>query len=95
MSASRNFEDNIVHERSVLRPTSQPGSPMTVASENLFSIAIFPYLKTSGPVQIGPYTFRSTDDIEGLSEAEATAVAEVTGMLYAQNNARVRPHPTL
>ena len=63
---------------------------MTVASESLFSIAIFPYLKTSAPVQIGPYTFRSTDDIEGLCEAQATAVAEVAGMLYAQNNVRVR-----
>jgi hypothetical protein len=63
---------------------------MTVANEDFFSIAIFPYLKTSGLVQIGPYTFRSTDDIEGLSEAEATAVSEVTRMLYAQNNARVR-----
>lgn len=63
---------------------------MTVTREDLFSIAVFPYLKTSGPVRIGPYTFRSTEDIEGLSEAEATAVAELTAMLYAQNNLRVR-----
>src|SRR6202453_4629444 len=58
--------------------------------EELFSIAVFPYLKTSRPVQFGPYLFRSTDDLEGLSEAPATAVAEVTAMLYTQNSARVR-----
>lgn len=63
---------------------------MTVTREDLFSIAIFPYLKTSGPVRIGPYTFRSTESVDDLSEAEATAVAEITAMLYAQNNLRVR-----
>jgi hypothetical protein len=63
---------------------------MTVVREDLFSIAIFPYLKTSWAVQIGPYLFRSTDDLEGLSKAESTAVSEVTAMLYAQNNVRVR-----
>lgn len=58
--------------------------------EELFSIAIFPYLKTSGPVQFGPYMFRSTDDLESVSEVQAAAVTEVTRMLYTQNNARVR-----
>jgi hypothetical protein len=57
--------------------------------EELFSIAVFPYLKTSRPVQFGPYLFGSTDDLEGLSKAQATAVAEVTAMLYTQNSARV------
>lgn len=57
--------------------------------EELFSIAVFPYLKTSGPVRFGPYLFRSTDDLEGLSKAQVTAVTEVTAMLYTQNNARV------
>jgi hypothetical protein len=63
---------------------------MNDTREELFSIAVFPYLKTSGPVRFGPYIFRSTDDLEGLSEAKATAVTEVTKMLYTQNNARVR-----
>jgi hypothetical protein len=63
---------------------------MTDTREERFSIATFPYLKTSGPVQFGPYQFRSTDDLEGLSETQATAVTEVTAMLYTQNNARVR-----
>jgi L-alanine-DL-glutamate epimerase-like enolase superfamily enzyme len=58
--------------------------------EELFSIAVFPYLKTSGAVQFGPYLFRSTDDLEGLSEAQTTAVTDATAMLYTQNNARVR-----
>ena len=47
---------------------------MTDTCEGLFSIAVFPYLKTSGPIRFGPYLFRSTDDLEGLSEAEAVAV---------------------
>jgi hypothetical protein len=63
---------------------------MTDTREELLSIAIFPYLKTSGPVWFGPYKFRSTDDLDGLSEAQATTVTEVTKMLYTQNNARVR-----
>jgi hypothetical protein len=58
--------------------------------DELFSIVVFPYLKTSGPVRFGPYLFRSTDDLEGLSKAQVTAVTEVTAMLYTQNNARVR-----
>ena len=62
---------------------------MTNTSEEHFSIAVFPYLKTSGPVRLGPYLFRSTDDLEGLTEAQATAVTDVTAMLYTQNNARV------
>ena len=63
---------------------------MTNTREELFSIAVFPYLKTSGPVRLGPYLFRSTDDLERLTEAQATAVTDVTAMLYTQNNARVR-----
>jgi hypothetical protein len=63
---------------------------MTDTREELFSVALFPYLKTSGPVRFGPYLFRSTDDLKGLSEAQATAVTEVAAMLYTQNNARVR-----
>jgi hypothetical protein len=40
---------------------------MTVASEKHFSIAIFPYLKTSGPVQIesyGSFLLRKTAQVE-------------------------------
>ena len=58
--------------------------------EDLFSIAVFPYLKTSRTVPLGPYLFRSTTDTDGLSEAQSTAVSEVTAMLYAQNSLRVR-----
>jgi hypothetical protein len=62
---------------------------MTNTCEELFSIAVFPYLKTSGPVRLGSYLFRSTDDLERLTEAQAIAVTDVTAMLYTQNNARV------
>ena len=57
---------------------------MPETRDGLFSIAIFPYLKTSGPVQFGPYLFRSTDDLEGLNNAQVTAVTEVTAMLYTR-----------
>ena len=63
---------------------------MPDSCEELFSVAVFPYLKTSGPVQFGPYLFRSTDDLGALSKAQVTAVTEVTAMLYTQNNVRVR-----
>jgi hypothetical protein len=54
-----------------------------------FTVAVFPYLKTSGPLKIGPYSFRSTDDLSELSQAESTAVTEIAQMLFIQNHARV------
>jgi len=53
-----------------------------------FSIAIFPFLKTSAPVQIGSYTFRFTDDRAGLSEDEESAVDEIADMLFAKDDFR-------
>jgi hypothetical protein len=64
--------------------------PMTVTREDLFSIAMFPYLKTSREVRLGPYQFRATDDLKGLADTQAAAVAEVAAMLYAQNDVRIR-----
>ena len=55
-----------------------------------FAIAIFPFLKTSGPITIGGHTFRSTDDLEGLDPAEARAVAELAQMLFVHGDLRVR-----
>jgi Apea-like HEPN len=75
---------------SVSIPIKGARRTMSATPEDLFSIAMFPYLKTFETIQIGPYLFRSTDDLEGLSEAQSTAVSEVTAMLYAQNNLRVR-----
>ena len=58
-------------------------------SETTFSVAVFPFLKTSRPVPIGSYLFRSTDDRVGLSEPQASAVAEIASMLFAKDDFRV------
>lgn len=54
-----------------------------------FGIAIFPCLKTSEPICIGGYTFRSTTDLSGLSDEQALAVSEVATMLYARDDVRI------
>jgi hypothetical protein len=59
-------------------------------SHQSFSIAVFPFLKTSGPVQIGEYTFRSTTDVAGLPIEQAKAVVEVAQMLFVQGDLRVK-----
>ena len=55
-----------------------------------FSIAVFPFLKTYGPVQLGGYTFRSTTDLEGLPPQQTKAVSEIAQMLFVQDNLRVK-----
>ncbi len=60
--------------------------PPTIAQ---FGIAIFPCLKTSAPISIGGYTFRSTTDISELPPEQATAVSELASMLYARDDIRI------
>lgn len=55
-----------------------------------FSIAVFPFLKTHAPIEIGGYLFRSTADLEGLSSDQARAVDEIAQMLFVQNDFRVK-----
>jgi hypothetical protein len=55
-----------------------------------FAVAIFPFLKTSAPVRIGGYCFRSTVDVEGLPSHQAKAVGELSQMLFVQNDLRVK-----
>jgi hypothetical protein len=54
-----------------------------------FSVAVFPFLKTSEAVRIGAFTFRSTDDVAGLPELQAQAVREIAAMLFAKDDYRV------
>lgn len=58
--------------------------------EGDFAIAVFPFLKTSAPVAIGPYTFRSTTDVDALPESQAIAVGEIASMLFVQGDLRVK-----
>lgn len=59
-------------------------------SEKNYSFAVFPFLKTSGKVSIGQFTFRSTDDTDELSHEQATCVREISEMLFLQDNLRIK-----
>ena len=49
-----------------LRPGEVPGR----------AIAVFPYLKTTDPIQLGSFSFRSTDDTADLEKDDASNVRE-------------------
>lgn len=54
-----------------------------------FSIAIFPFLKTSGRFYLGRLQFRSTDDVEGLPDEQRDAVREVAEMLFLKDDLKI------
>ena len=54
-----------------------------------YSVVLFPFLKTSLPIQIGSLEFRSTDDLSGLPGEQAESVAEITEMLFVWDNQRI------
>lgn len=54
-----------------------------------FGIAVFPCLKTSAPIYIGGYKFRSTTDLSELPDEQATAVSEIAAMLYARDDVQI------
>jgi len=54
------------------------------------SFAVFPFLKTSGPVSVGGVTFRSTDDTAHLGPDQAERVAEIARTLFLQDDLRIR-----
>lgn len=63
-----------------LRPGEVPGP----------AIAVFPFLKTTKPVHLGSFTFRSTNDVKGLSEEDSACVREIADMLFLQDDLRIR-----
>lgn len=63
-----------------LRPGEAPGR----------AIAVFPFLKTSDPVPLGSFSFRSTDDTSGLEKEDAANVGEIAEMLFLKDDLRVR-----
>lgn len=54
-----------------------------------YSVVLFPFLKTSLPVQIGSLMFRSTDDLDGLPSEQAKSVVEISEMLFVWDNQRI------
>jgi hypothetical protein len=63
-----------------LRPGEVPGR----------AIAVFPFLKTTDPIQLGGFSFRSTDDTSDLAKGDAANVREITDMLFLKDNLRIR-----
>jgi len=63
---------------------------VTAQEATSYSIAVFPFLKTTAPIHLGGVTFRSTDDTEGLSSDAARSVAEVAEMLFLQDDLRIK-----
>src|SRR5712691_10901386 len=59
-------------------------------TDSAFSIAVFPFLKTSRPIRIGGHTFRSTTDVTDLRPERAEAVTEIAQMLFVQGDLRVK-----
>lgn len=64
----------------MIRPGETPGR----------GIAVFPFLKTTDLIQLGSFTFRSTDDTSDLREDDATHVREIADMLFLQDDLRIR-----
>ena len=62
-----------------LRPGEAPGR----------AIAVFPFLKTSDSIQLGNFTFRSTDDTSGLEPEDAANVREIAEMLFLKDDLRI------
>ena len=63
-----------------LRPGEVPGR----------AIAVFPFLKTSDPISLGTFTFRSTDDTTRLDAENSSYVREIADMLFLQDDLRIR-----
>jgi hypothetical protein len=63
---------------------------VTRMTDSTFSIAVFPFLKTSGPITIGGHTFRSTADVTDLQPEQAEAVSKIAQMLFVQGDLRVK-----
>src|SRR5581483_11223613 len=53
-------------------------------------IAVFPFLKTSGTIQLGNFVFRSTDDTSELEPEDAAHVREIAEMLFQKDHLRIR-----
>jgi hypothetical protein len=59
-------------------------------TDNNYSIAVFPFLKTHNDVSIGGLTFRSTERTDGLTPCQANSVADVSRMLFLQNDLHIK-----
>ena len=58
--------------------------------DKAYSVVVFPLLKTSGPARLGSLEFHSTEDLDRLPEDQAASVAEITRMLFALGDQRIK-----
>jgi hypothetical protein len=54
------------------------------------AFAVFPFLKTSEPIGLGSFVFRSTEDTTGLSDDDSAHLKEIADMLFLQDDLRIR-----
>ena len=55
-----------------------------------FSVAVFPFLKTTESLSLGGLVFRSTDDTTRLPTEQQLAVQEIASMLFLQDSLRIK-----
>ena len=58
--------------------------------DKTYSVVVLPLLKTSAPVRLGSLVFRSTEDLDSLPDDQAASVTEITRMLFALGDQRIK-----
>ncbi|MDZ4179677.1 MAG: HEPN domain-containing protein [Coriobacteriia bacterium] len=61
-----------------------------IEAQQSYSIAVFPFLRSGEPIKLGDFEFRSTSDLKGLTEEQATSVREVAAMLFLRDDLRIQ-----
>lgn len=54
------------------------------------AVAVFPFLKTTEPIRLGTFTFRSTEDTTDLDDEDAMHLQEIGAMLFLKDDLRIR-----
>jgi hypothetical protein len=63
---------------------------MTTESSEPKSFAVFPFLKTSGPIHIGKFSFQSTGDATGLTNDQRESVRLIKEMVFWRDDLRLK-----
>ena len=55
-----------------------------------YSIAVFPFLKTSSPVSLGGVKFHPTGDFDGMTSEQRDSITEITKILFLKDDQQIR-----
>jgi hypothetical protein len=55
-----------------------------------YSIAVFPFLKTSLPVSLGGVNFYPTGDFDGMTPEQLDSITEITKILFLKDDQQIR-----